>query len=151
MKKNLILITLIVFFLISCGYKPVFLNKKNNFDIEKIEIVTSNRLGKSIKNSLNHISNKNSLKKINLLIDSQKTKNITSKDSKGNVQLLTMSLSVNVKIYENDEMKSERQFSESFSYSNDTNKFNLSQYEKNIERNLINNIIKNISIYLVSF
>jgi hypothetical protein len=151
MKKNSILITLIVFFLISCGYKPVFLNKKNNFDIEKIEIVTSNRLGKSIKNSLNHISNKNSLKKINLLIDSQKTKNITSKDSKGNVQLLTMSLSVNVKIYENDEMKSERQFSESFSYSNDTNKFNLSQYEKNIERNLINNIIKNISIYLVSF
>ncbi|MBA1337522.1 MAG: Lipopolysaccharide-assembly [Pelagibacterales bacterium] len=151
MKKNSILITLIVFFLISCGYKPVFLNKKNNFDIEKIEIVTSNRLGKSIKNSLNYISNKNSLKKINLLIDSQKTKNITSKDSKGNVQLLTMSLSVNVKIYENDEMKSERQFSESFSYSNDTNKFNLSQYEKNIERNLINNIIKNISIYLVSF
>ena len=86
-----------------------------------------------------------------ILINSQKTKSVISKDAKGNVQLLAMSLSVDVKIYKNDKIKSEKKFFESFSYSNDSNKFNLSKYEKNIEKNLRNNIIKNIRIYLVSY
>jgi len=151
MKKNSILITLIVFLLVSCGYKPILLNEKNNFNIKKIEIVKASRLNTVIKNSLNSISNKKSEKEISLLIDSQKIKNITSKDSKGNPKLLSMSLSVNVKIYENDKIKIEKNFFESFSYSNNSNKFNLSKYEKNIEKNLKNKIIKNINIYLISF
>ena len=97
------------------------------------------------------MSNKESKKAISLLIDSQKIRNITSKDSKGNPQLLSMSLSANVKIYENNKIKSEKDFFESFSYSNESNKFNLSKYEKNIEQNLRNKIIKNINVYLISF
>jgi hypothetical protein len=151
MKKNLITIVLLLFAVASCGYKPIFLNEKNDLNIEKIEIVKENRLNKLIKNNLENISNQDSENKISLLINSQKTKSVISKDAKGNVQLLTMSLSVDVKIYKNDKVKSEKKFFESFSYSNDSNKFNLSKYEKNIEKNLRNNIIKNIRIYLVSY
>jgi len=97
------------------------------------------------------MSNKESQKKINLLIDSQKIKSIASKDERGNPQLLIMSLSVGVTVYENDEIKSKKQFLESFTYSNNSNKFNLSKYEKSIEKKLRNKIIKNIHIYLVSF
>lgn len=150
MKKNLITIVLLLFAVASCGYKPIFLNEKNDLNIEKIEIVKESRLNKLIKSNLENISNKDSENKISLLINSQKTKSVISKDAKGNVQLLTMSLSVDVKIYKNDKVKSEKKFFESFSYSNDSNKFNLSKYEKNIEKNLRNNIIKNIRIYLVS-
>ena len=63
MKKNSILIILLFFFLVSCGYKPIYLNKKNNFDIEKIETIQSNRLSTFIKNSLSSLSNKESDKK----------------------------------------------------------------------------------------
>ena len=75
------------------------------------------RLNTFIKNSLNSLSNKDSIKKISLLINSKKIKSVASKDSRGNSQLLTMSLSVDIKIYENDKMKSEKNFVESFSYS----------------------------------
>ena len=61
-----------------------------------------------------------------------------------------MSISLDLKVYENNEMKSEKQFLESFTYSNNSNKFNLSRYEKNIEKNLTNKIIKDINIYLAS-
>ena len=151
MKKNSILITLLFFLLISCGYQPIFLNKKNNFNIEKIELIKKNRLNKFIKNNLNSISNNDAERKINLKIDSTKTKIITSKDSKGNSQILKMTLSVDVRVYEKNEMKSEKTFFESFSYSNNSNKFYLSKYERNIEKNLRDKIIKNITIYLISF
>ena len=136
MKKNSILIAFIIFFLASCGYKPILLNEKNNFNIKKIEIAKATRLNTLIKNSLKSMSNEESEKEISLLIDSQKIRKVTSKDSKGNPQLLSMSLLANVKIYENSRMKSEKDFFESFSYSNESNKFNLSKYEKNIEKNL---------------
>ena len=151
MNKNSILITLIFFLLMSCGYKPIHLNEKNNFIIEKIEINKVSRLNTFSKNSLNSLSNIDGIKKISLLINSNKIKSVTSKDSRGNSQLLTMLISVDIKIYENDKMKSEKNFVESFSYSNDENKFNLSKYEKNIENNLRDKIIKDINIYLVSF
>ena len=151
MKKNSILIILLVFFLVSCGYKPILLSEKKKIDIENIKIVKASRLNSFIKNNLNSISNKESQKKINLLIDSQKIKSAASKDEKGNPQLLVMSLSVGITVYENDEIKSKKQFLESFTYSNNSNKFNLSKYEKSIEKNLRNKIIKNIHIYLVSF
>ena len=151
MKKNSILITFLFFFIVSCGYKPIYLSKKNNFNIEKIKIVNESRLNTLIKNNLNNLSNKDSKKKINLIISAKKIKGIVSKDTKGNSQLLIMSLSIDVKIYENGKKKSEKQFLESFSYSNNSNKFNLSKYEKSIEKNLRDKIIKNISGYLVSF
>ena len=151
MKKNSILITLLFFFIVSCGYKPIYSNKKNNFDIEKIKIVKATRLNTLIKNNLIKLSNKNSEKKINLLIDSKNTKAIASKDEKGNSQLLIMSLSVDVKIYENGKEKSTKQFLESFSYLDNSNKFDLSKYEKNIEKNLKNKIIEKINEYLVSY
>ena len=151
MKKNSILITLLFFFIVSCGYKPIYLSKKNNFNIEKIKIVNESRLNTLIKNNLNNLSNKDSKKKINLIISAKKIKGIVSKDTKGNSQLLIMSLSIDVKIYENGKKKSEKQFLESFSYSNDSNKFNLSKYEKSIEKNLKDKIVKDVNEYLVSF
>lgn len=150
MKKSSIAIILLFFFLVSCGYKPIYLNKKNNFNIEKIDTVQSNRLNTFIKNNLNSLSNKESDKKISLLIDSKKIKSIASKDAKGNSQLLIMSISLDVQVYEGNEKKAEKRFSETFTYSNNSNKFNLSRYEKNIEKNLTNKIIKDINIYLAS-
>ena len=111
----------------------------------------NNRLNTLIKNNLNNLSNKESEKKISLIINTEKGKSVISKDKKGNAQLLAMSLLVNVQVYEKGKKKSEKQFVENFSYSNNSNKFDLSKYEKSIERNLKDKIIKNINEYLVSY
>ena len=61
-----------------------------------------------------------------------------------------MIISVEVQIIKNNVIKNTKNFSENFSYSNNSNKFSLDQYEKDIEKNLINKIIENINTYLLS-
>ena len=61
-----------------------------------------------------------------------------------------MIISVEIQIIKNNVIKNTKNFSENFSYSNDSNKFSLGQYEKDIEKDLINKIIENINSYLLS-
>ena len=48
----------------------------------------------------------------------------------------------------NDNTLSKKEFSEEFSYKNKDNKFDLSEYEINVENNLVDKIIENLIIYL---
>ena len=61
-----------------------------------------------------------------------------------------MIISIEVQIVKDNVIKNKKSFSENFSYSNNSNKFSLGQYEKDIEKNLINQIIENINSYLLS-
>jgi len=99
---------------------------------------------------LKNISNNESQNKFDLIINSEKKRIISSKDTKGNPQLLTMIISVEVQIIKDNVIKNIKNFSQDFSYSNNSNKFRLKQYEKDIEKNLINKIIENINTYLLS-
>ena len=51
---------------------------------------------------------------------------------------------------ENNEIKREKNFVSSFTYNNIENKFDLSQYQKNIEANLIQKLKEEIVIFLKS-
>ena len=99
---------------------------------------------------MKNISISESQNKFDLIINSEKKRIISSKDAKGNPQLLTMIVSVDIQIIKDNVIKNTKNFSQDFSYSNDSNKFSLAQYEKNIEKNLINKIIENINTYLLS-
>ena len=58
---------------------------------------------------------------------------------------------VNVSLNDNkDKTIKQKKFSVSFSYNTVQNKFELSQYQKNIELNLIDEISEKIFIYLKS-
>ena len=150
MKNKSILLILLFFTLANCGFESIYSNKKKNFNIGKIEIVEKNKSNSIIKNSLKNISNNESENKFDLIINSDKKKVISSKDTKGNAQLLTMIISVEVQIIKDNVIKNKKNFSQNFSYSNNSNKFSLAQYEKDIEKNLINKIIENINTYLLS-
>ena len=150
MKNKSILLILLFFILASCGFEPIYSSKKSNFNIGEIKITNKNKLNSIIKNNLKNISNNESQNKFDLIINSEKKRIISSKDIKGNPQLLTMIISVDVQIIKNNVIKNTKNFSQDFSYSNDSNKFSLAQYEKNIEKNLINKIIENINSYLLS-
>ena len=150
MKNKSILLILLFFILANCGFEPIYSSKKSNFNIGEIKITNQNKFNSMIKNNLKNISNNESQNKLDLIINSEKKKIISSKDAKGNPQLLTMIISVEIQIIKDNVVKNTKNFSQNFSYSNNSNKFSLAQYEKDIEKNLINKIIENINTYLLS-
>ena len=150
MKNKSILLILLFFILANCGFEPIYSSKKSNFNIGEIKITNKNKFNSIIKNNLKNISNNESQNKFDLIINSEKKKIISAKDTKGNAQLLTIIISVEVQIIKDNMVKNKKNFSQNFSYSNNSNKFSLTQYEKNIEKNLINKIIENLNTYLLS-
>ncbi len=150
MKNKSILLILLFFILANCGFEPIYSSKKSNFNIGEIKISNKNKFNSILKNNLKNISNSESQNKFDLIINSEKKRIISSKDAKGNPQLLTMIISIEIQIIKDNVIKNTKNFSQDFSYSNNSNKFSLAQYEKDIEKNLINKIIENINTYLVS-
>ena len=150
MKNKSILLILLFFILANCGFEPIYSSKKSNFNIGEIKITNKNKFNSIIKNNLKNISNNESQNKFDLIINSEKKRIISTKDTKGNPELLTMIISIEVQIVKDNVIKNKKSFSENFSYSNNSNKFSLAQYEKDIEKNLINKIIENINTYLLS-
>ena len=150
MKNKSILLILLFFILTNCGFEPIYSSKKSNFNIGEIKITNKNKFNSTIKNNLKNISNNESQNKFDLIINSEKKRIVASKDAKGNPQLLTMIISIEVQITKGSVIKNKKNFSQNFSYSNDSNKFSLAQYEKDIEKKLINKIIENINTYLLS-
>ena len=150
MKNKSILLILLFFILANCGFEPIYSSKKSNFNIGEIKITSKNKFNSMIKNNLKNISNNESQNKFDLIINSEKKRIISSKDTKGNPQLLTMIISIEVQFIKDNVIKNKKNFSQDFSYSNNSNKFGLAQYEKDIEKNLINKIIENINTYLLS-
>jgi len=148
------IITILIFLLLlSCGYEPIYskkkIDQKYNFSISKINYMSKNRTNKIITNNLkNYINLKNKPKEFNLLVDTKIIKNITSKDKQGNAETFVLNINVNLKTFEGEIEKDEKNFVENFEYKNQSNKFNLEQYEKNIQEILINKISKNIISYL---
>ena len=149
MKKILIIFQLmLIITLTNCGgYEPIYSSKTSNFNIISIEIDENNEINSKIKNSLKIFSNNDFEKKIYIKISSKKVISITSKDSKGDPKTYNMSVNLNLEINENGTKKS-KVFTENFGYNNKENKFNLKKYEKNIQDNLTEKIIENITLYL---
>ena len=148
------IITILIFLLLlSCGYEPIYskkkIDQKYNFSISRINYMSKNRTNKIITNNLkNYINLKNKPKEFNLLIDTKIIKNITSKDKQGNAETFVLNINVNLKTFEGEIAKDEKNFVENFEYKNQSNKFNLEQYERNIQEILVNKISKNIISYL---
>ena len=146
-------IIIIIFFLLllSCGYKPIFSSSKANFSITEIKLFGDIKIGSKIKKNLNIYKNaENKSIFYSLKIDTDQKKNVISKDAKGDPKIFEMQISVDLTILENNKIKNKKNFKESFTYNNSTNKFDLKRYEENIEDNLIKKIITKITLYLYS-
>ncbi len=150
---NIKKITIIISFLLllSCGYKPIFSSSKANFSITKIKLLNESNIESKIKNNLKvfqNIENKSIF--YSLEIHSDQKKDIITKDAKGDPKIFEMKISVDLTVLENNKIKHKKKFIESFTYNNSTNKFDLRQYEKHIESNLIKKINTKITLYLYS-
>ena len=61
---------------------------------------------------------------------------------------MIISLTINILNKNNYEINKTKNFTEKFDYNNNSNKFSLKQYEKEIEDILINKIVEESVIYL---
>jgi len=147
LKKTTLL--LLLCFLWSCGYDPLYL-KKNDLK-QTIKVVNTDgdqKINKIILSSLGIKEDKGSPTGYILTLKSSKKIDIISKDKTGNPSAYKSSIIVNFSLTNEETIIKQKEFNSSFTYNNSQNKFSLSQYQRNIELNLINEISEKIFIYL---
>jgi len=148
MKKIFILFLLII---TSCGYQPIYKidQIKDTLKIKEIELSGDRTLSEKISKglSIKIVKSNASLNKLDL--NSQKNVTETSKNSKGQVTSYRTTISTIISIMDDDNnLVRKKNVSKQFSYNVLTNKFKLKEYQEEIENNLINQIIRDINIFL---
>ena len=145
MKK----IFLILIFLTSCGYQPLYSNKTfADFTFKDIELIGDIKINRQILTTLNVKKSSKNFQFRRIILDNNKQIIETSKNSKGQADSYKMVLNVNLTIESKNNILNEKFFSETFSYKNLSNKFDLSQYEKEVESNLIKKITEQLIVQL---
>ena len=85
LKKNIIILSLILF-LTNCGFTPIYLENKNiNFSLEQVDYIGDRDLNNFLKINLDRYKNKKNSNKIFINVETKYNKNILSKDTTGKI------------------------------------------------------------------
>ena len=144
-KIYLFLLFTIILIINGCGYTPIYSSKSNSFKINNIEY-EDNKINQKIVKSLKSISNDNSPNEIDLIISSSKDKRILSKNKSGTAEIFELRINLNVTYLNRVKTLNMKQ-----NYSNVDNKFQLKEYEKIIEKQLIDELVDSLINYLTNF
>lgn len=144
MKK----IFIIFFFILSaCGYNPIY-QSNQNYIFNKIELIGEKKLSRQIASTLSFKENKTDNKLNSISLEVKKSKVSTSKNTKGQITSYRMIIYLSLTIEKGDKKIKEKMFVKDFAYNAKDNKFDLSEYEKQIENNLLGQIIEEVNIFL---
>ena len=147
MKKIFIVIILLI--LNNCaGYKPIFSSKDVNFYIGEIIIKEDNKLIRNIVKNLKPYTIQNDKQRITLELNLNIKEAITLKDTKGNTVSEEMEIVLEVKTSLENNEQINFNFSEKFTFNNQSNKFELNQYKKRIQITLIEKIHQDLIMRL---
>ena len=148
-KKKIFLILII--FLSNCGYNPIYLKKiDTEMLMSSYQLIGDKNINRSIISYLGIKNNDNTNAKYNLKLNSTKLVETVAKDKVGNTSVYKTTIRVELSISEGNSVIKERIFVSSFIYNNISNKFDLFQYQKNIDKNLIKNLSEKILIFLTT-
>jgi len=144
MKKYL----LILLFLASCGYQPVFVNKNlKNLAFTKITVQGDKKMGNDIINFLN-IKNSNITQNQNeLVLNSKFTTSEIGKNSKGEILYYQTKIDLIFQIKKDNKIIEEKLFNDEYVYDNKENKYELTKYQEEVKNNLVKNILEDIVFY----
>ena len=140
----------IFFFLLSCGYTPIYQTDQNSkIRLDIINYSGDKKLGRSITKGIERLKNNKSDNIYDLNLIGSKKEGVASKDKKGNISTYKMLIEVdfNLESKENNKIFSKK-FIKETTYNSMNNKFELSQYKLNLEKNMISQILQDINIYL---
>ena len=137
--KNIILITFI-FFLYSCGYTTVYKNiGEQDFRIIITEMKGDREMNNLIKNEINRYSNKDSINKFDVSIQTKYEKLVLTKDSAGVITDYELSAKSEFIIYFNENSRKVT-FSESININNQNDNFEQDSYERNNKVNFASSL-----------
>ena len=146
MKKILLILT---FLIVGCGYQPIYLKTDEQiFKFSKILIQKDDEISKKIVNLISFKEDEADENLNELVLNSSYEIIEAAKDSNGKVVSYRSKILVNIKIVDKKETIKERNFLDESVYSTKENKFDLIQYQKQIQNNLIKKIVRDINIYL---
>jgi len=145
MIKKFSQLILIFIFLSNCGYEPIYSSKNLNFSIGNIE-KTNTSLNNEFAKKIYSLSNKGNSNKISFKIESDKRVIIKSKDTKGDALVFEMEIVLKALNLNGDNTKNQT-FVKKITFKNSEDKFRLKQYEKELEKILITNIVKDLINY----
>ena len=140
----------IFFFLLSCGYTPIYQTDQNSkIRLDIINYSGDKKLGRSITKGIERLKNNKSDNIYDLNLIGSKRESVASKDKKGNISTYKMLIEVdfNLESKENNKMFSKK-FIKETTYNSMNNKFELSQYKLNLEKNMISQILQDINVFL---
>jgi outer membrane lipopolysaccharide assembly protein LptE/RlpB len=147
LKKNIIILFLIVL-LSNCGFTPIYIKNNNtNFSIEKMDFTGDRELNNFLKSNLNQYKNKKVDNKIYIEAVSIYEKNILSKNRSGEVTKYQLEAKIVFKIKpSNKEIKiTEKKIMNSMS-----DKFEEARYERLIKQSFASSISNKLSSKLIS-
>ena len=152
MEKKIFTFILLIF-LSSCGYEATYSikNIKNyNFSISKLSFIGDREINLKVKQKLNNYTQE--IKDINFIlkITSTSEKIILAKNNAGDSTNFKIETIVNIDVFNKEKLKSNFIITESFNYDNNSNKFELKNYEKEIKRNLADIITEKLIFKLAN-
>ena len=152
MEKKIFTFILLIF-LSSCGYEATYSvkNIKNyDFSISKLNFIGDREINLKIKQKLNNYTQETKDINFILKITSTSEKIILSKNVAGDSTIFKIETIVNIDVFNKEKLKSNFIITESFNYDNNSNKFELKNYEKEIKRNLADIITEKLIFKLAN-
>ena len=145
MKKIFLLISIV--FIYSCGYSPLYLTGKNDLFLNLKKIEGDFELNNYIKNDFKIASNLNSPNIFDIDAVTKFEKIILTKDATGDATDYRLDFSVRfIIVSENKEIS----YKESFNIKKNNQKFEQSNYEREIKRNFSEIVKDKLVLYLLN-
>ncbi len=144
MKKKIFNLLPLIFLIFAhgCGFKPSLTSSSHTFSLQ-VESKTGNeRINSIIENQIKII--KGIQRSFQVSLNSIETRNIVSKDSKGDPAILELKIKLNYKLSENGKVLVNRTVTERSTYNNISDKFEFSKSEEILRNNLVKSFVSDI-------
>ena len=145
MKKLFLLLSII--FIYNCGYTPLYLAGKSDLNLNLKEIKGDFELNTYIKNNFKIASDLNSPNVFDINAETKIDKIILTKDATGDATDYKLDLSVKFIIVSENKVVS---YNESFKIKKNNQKFEQSNYEREIKRNFSEIVKDKLVLYLLN-
>ena len=144
MKKKVFCLLILIFFIFiyGCGFKPSLTSSSYTFSLQVENKNGNERINSKIENQLKLINGIKRTFKVSL--DSVETRNILSKDSKGDPTILEIKINLNYKLIEKGKVLINRTITEKNTYNNISDKFEFSKSEEVLRNNLVESFVSDI-------
>ena len=139
---NILSLFVLLLFVNGCGFKPILVGSDYNFLIQIDSMSGDDQINSKIENRLKIMDGTKRLFKINM--DSRETKNVLSRDSKGDPNILELVINLNYILSTNGKILVNKSLTQRSSYNNISDKFELRKSEDILKDDLVENLVSDI-------